>query len=463
MRPTARAIAASVRAGADPVAIALAAADRAEADPFNSVRHVDRRAVAAAAAAIDRTAPLAGVPVALKDNFCDRGQPCGCASRALEGYIAPYDATVVSRLRAAGAVVIARTNMDEFAMGSSTEHSAYGPTRNPHDPTRSPGGSSGGSAAAVAAGITPLALGSDSGGSARQPGSLCGIVAFKPTYGLLSRSGLVAFASSLDTVAPMGADVRDVALLTAVLAGPDPADATSLDAPLPDLLAACDGGVRGLRVGVLAETTAVDVEPGVADALAAVAAALRAAGAETLTVSVPSLTDALSAYQALAAAEASSNLARYDGIRYGHHVGATDLRSQYTRTRTDSFGPEVKRRILLGTFLLSADGATSAHVAAQAHRHRVRAALASLFTSVDLLLTPTSGTVAFPLGDRSGDPASMYRSDLFTVHASLAGLPAISVPCGTVRGLPVGAQLIGRRLGEATVLAAAAVVEAAFR
>ncbi|MFZ5475141.1 MAG: Asp-tRNA(Asn)/Glu-tRNA(Gln) amidotransferase subunit GatA [Myxococcota bacterium] len=459
---TARAIAAAVRDGADPGRWAREAARRAAPNPYNAFRHVDADAVEAQIARVPRDGRLAGVPLALKDNLCDAGQPCGCASRILEGYRAPYTATAVERLSAAGAVVVARTNMDEFAMGSSTENSAYGPARNPHDETRAPGGSSGGSAVAVAAGIAPIALGSETGGSVRQPAALCGVVGFKPTYGRVSRRGLVAFASSLDVVSPFGVDVRDTALVTEVMAGLDAGDATSSGEPVPDLVAACDRGVRGLRIGVVRECEGEGVEPGVAARMDAVREALQRAGASVVPISVPSVTTGLAVYYVLAPAEASSNLARFDGVRYGPREPADDLAGLYVHTRSRRFGPEVRRRILLGTFALSAGYADRYYLRAQAARARLTREMSEALTTVDLLLTPTAPTVAFPLGARAADPVAMYLSDVFTVPASLAGLPAISVPCGLSAGLPVGAQLVGRAFDEATVFAGAAALEAAL-
>jgi aspartyl-tRNA(Asn)/glutamyl-tRNA(Gln) amidotransferase subunit A len=456
---TARAMAAAVRDGADPGGFARAAAARAAPNPYNAFLHVDRDAVDAQARAVPRDGPLAGVPVALKDNLADAGQPCGCASRILEGHRAAYTATVVERLRAAGAIVIGRTNMDEFAMGSSTENSAYGPARNPHDEARAPGGSSGGSAVSVAAGITPIALGSETGGSVRQPASFCGVVGMKPSYGRVSRRGLVAFASSLDVVSPFGVDVRDAALVTRVIAGADPGDATTVDAPVPDYVAACDRGVRGLRIGVIAEADGAGIEPGVRAAVERAQAALVAAGATLTRVSIPSVTTALACYYVIAPAEASSNLARFDGVRYGPREPAQDLVGLYAATRSARFGPEVKRRILLGTFALSAGWAEHYYGRAQAARARLTAEMSAALRTVDLLLTPTSPTVAFPLGARAADPLAMYLSDIFTVPASLAGLPSISVPAGLSEGLPVGVQLTGRAFDEETVFAAAAAVE----
>ncbi len=460
--PRARAIAEAVAGGEDPGRYARAALRAAQADTLNCFLHLDPDAVEAQIAGINPQAPLAGVPVALKDNLMDAGQPCGCASRILEGYRASYDATVVARLRDAGAVILGRTNMDEFAMGSSTENSAYGPTRNPHDPTRTPGGSSGGSGAAVAAGICPVALGSETGGSVRQPASLCGVVGLKPTYGRVSRRGLVAFASSLDVVSPFGVDVRDTARIMSVIAGFDPGDPTSLDAPVGNLEAACDRGVAGLKIGIIQECTGEGIEPGVSAALADAARALTDAGASLATVSLPSSPFALAAYCVLAPAEASSNLARFDGIRYGRRAEAESLADLYVRTRSEGFGPEVQRRILLGTFALSAGYADRYYATAQGMAARITREMTAALGEFDLLFCPTSPTVAFPLGARAADPLAMYLADIFTVPASLAGLPAISVPCGRALGLPVGAQLTGPKLGEATLLAAAAVIEAAL-
>ncbi len=447
----AREVASAVRGGADPVPTAMAAAGRAVANPWNAFRPFDASGVEREATGAPR-GRLAGVPVALKDNLCDAGQPCGCASRVLEGYVAPYAATAVQRLRAEGAVVVARTNMDEFAMGSSTENSAYGPTLNPLDPSRAPGGSSGGSAAAVAGGVVPVALGSETGGSVRQPASFCGIVGFKPTYGRISRHGLVAFASSLDIVSPFALDVRDAALVAEVMSGHDPLDSTSLHEPVGDWVGACDGGVRGLRVGVLAEGQGEGIETGVAAAVAATVDRLAALGAEIVPVSVPSTRLALACYYVLAPAEASSNLARFDGIRFGRRAEASTLADLYTRTRGEGFGPEVQRRILLGTFALSAGYAEKFYLRALAARARITVDMEAALRDVHVLVSPTSPTVAFPLGARVADPLAMYMADVLTVPASIAGLPAISVPCGLSEGLPVGFHVTGRRCDEVTVL-----------
>ncbi len=407
---------------------------------------------------------LAGVPVAVKDNLATSdGLPTTCASRILEGYRSPYEATVVRRLRDEGAVVIGKTNMDEFAMGSSNENSAFGPVRNPVDPTRVPGGSSGGSAAAVAAGLVPGALGSDTGGSVRQPASFCGVVGVKPTYGLVSRYGLVAFASSLDQVGTFGRSVRDAAALLEVVAGHDPLDSTSIDRHIPDLAAACDGGSEGLVVGVPREYFGDALEEGVQTRCQEALEALEERGATIREVSLPHTPYALPAYYVVATAEASSNLARFDGVRYGsRHDHCTDLGELYENTRTSGFGPEVKRRILLGTFALTAGYYDQYYGRAQSVRRRVSADFRAVFQDgIDVLFTPTSPTVAFPLGARIEDPLQMYLADVFTVTANLAGVPAISVPIGDADGLPVGGQIIAPWWGESVLFRAAAAIESA--
>ncbi|MBK9179211.1 MAG: Asp-tRNA(Asn)/Glu-tRNA(Gln) amidotransferase subunit GatA [Acidimicrobiales bacterium] len=417
---------------------------------------VDRRVAAG-----DDPGPLAGVPIALKDNLCTRGIPTTCSSRILEGWRPPYTATAVQRVVAAGAVVVGKTNLDEFAMGSSTENSAFGPTRNPHDPTRVPGGSSGGSAAAVAAGFAPLALGSDTGGSIRQPAALCGVVGVKPTYGLVSRYGLVAFASSLDQIGPFARTVADAAALFEVIAGHDPRDSTSIPGPPPEVSLALDEGVAGLRVGLLAE-----LRDGIApDVLARVdeaATALEAAGATVEVVSVPAVTYGLSAYYLIAPAEASSNLARYDGVRYGLRVDAADTAAMNAATREAGFGAEVKRRIMLGTYALSAGYYDAYYGKAQRVRTLITRDFARAYEQVDLLVSPATPTTAFPLGEKTSDPLSMYLSDVCTIPTNLAGHAAVSVPFGTgTDGLPVGVQLLAPAMGEARMFRAAAVLEAA--
>ena len=440
-----------------------------ELHAFNEVMADTARAAADAVdAAVGRghdPGPLAGVPVALKDNLCTRGVPTTCSSKILAGWRPPYDATVVTRLGAAGAVLIGKTNLDEFAMGSSTENSASGPTRNPHDPTRVPGGSSGGSAAAVAAGFAPLALGSDTGGSIRQPAALCGVVGVKPTYGVVSRYGLIAFASSLDQVGPFATTVDDAALLLEVIGGHDPLDSTSLDRPAPDLRSQMGRGVVGLKVGLLTELTGEGISPDVAERTRQAAAALEAAGATVREVSVPSVTYGLSAYYLIAPAEASSNLARYDGVRYGLRApGAEDVTEMYGATRAAGFGPEVKRRIMLGTYALSAGYYDAYYGKAQKVRTLIVRDFAAAYDQVDVLLSPTTPTVAFALGAKTADPLSMYMNDVCTIPSNLAGHPAVSVPFGTgAGGLPVGVQLMAPALGEATMFRAAAVVEAAAR
>ena len=453
------------RSARDVVEEHLAAIEGREADvhAFNLVMAGDARAAAdevdRRVAAGDDPGPLAGVAVALKDNLATRGVPTTCSSRILEHWRPPYDATVVTRLRDAGAVVIGKTNLDEFAMGSSTENSAFGPTRNPHDPTRVPGGSSGGSAAAVAAGFVPLALGSDTGGSIRQPAALCGVVGMKPTYGLVSRYGLVAFASSLDQIGPLAATVGDAALLLDVIAGHDPADSTSISGPAPRVSGVLDEGVEGLRVGVVRELSD-GIDADVAARLSEAVAALEAGGAKVDEVSVPAVAYGLPAYYLIAPAEASSNLARYDGVRYGLRVDAPDVTAMYGATRAAGFGAEVKRRIMLGTYALSAGYYDAYYGQAQRVRTLIIQDFETAYAGVDLLLTPTTPTTAFPLGAKSGDPLSMYLSDVCTIPSNLAGHPAISVPYGTGDdGLPVGVQLLAPALGEQVLFRAAAAQE----
>jgi aspartyl-tRNA(Asn)/glutamyl-tRNA(Gln) amidotransferase subunit A len=404
---------------------------------------------------------LAGDPVALKDNLCTRGIPTTCSSRILDGWEPPYDATVVTRLREAGAVVIGKTNMDEFAMGSSTETSAFGPTRNPHDVTRVPGGSSGGSAAAVAAGFAPLALGSDTGGSIRQPAALCGVVGMKPTYGTVSRYGLIAFASSLDQIGPFATTVADAALLFDVIGGHDPLDSTSLSRPTPRVLSVLDDGVDGLTVGVLTEFLD-GADPDVVARTHQAAEALASAGARVEEVSVPEVALGLSAYYLIAPGEASSNLARYDGVRYGLRVEAPDTATMNTATRSAGFGAEVKRRIMLGTYVLSAGYMDAYYNQALRVRTKIIEGFATAYERCDVLLGPTAPTTAFPLGAKTDDPLTMYLSDVCTIPTNLAGHPAVSVPFGTGDdGLPIGVQLLGPNLSEGTILKVAAVVEAA--
>jgi len=419
-------------------------------------------AIDAAVASGSDPGPLAGVPIAIKDNMCTRGIPTTCASRMLEGWLPPYDATVISRLRSAGAVIVGKTNLDEFAMGSSTENSAFGVTKNPHDPTRVPGGSSGGSAAAVAAGFVPVSLGSDTGGSIRQPAGLCGVVGVKPTYGAVSRLGLVAFASSLDQIGPFAGNVADAAAVLEAIAGHDPGDSTSIPEPFAPLGAAMNRGVEGLRVGRITDLPA-GADPDVTERFEAAFDALAAAGADIVDVEVPAFTYGLTAYYLIAPAEASSNLARYDGVRYGHRVAAPDTDAMYVATRTDGFGAEVKRRILLGTYALSAGYYDAYYGKAQRVRRLIADDFARAYTHADVLLTPTAPTVAFEIGAKSDDPLAMYLCDTYTIPSNLAGHPAMSVPFGTgADGLPVGVQVLAPAVGEATMFAVGAALELAI-
>ncbi|MBA2566077.1 MAG: Asp-tRNA(Asn)/Glu-tRNA(Gln) amidotransferase subunit GatA [Gemmatimonadetes bacterium] len=397
--------------------------------------------------------PLAGVPVAVKDNIAVADGPTTAGSRILQGFVPPYDAGAVARLKHAGAIVIGKTNLDEFAMGSSTENSAFGPTRNPHDRSRVPGGSSGGSAAAVAAGYVSGALGSDTGGSIRQPAALCGVVGVKPTYGRVSRAGLVAFASSLDQIGPITASVEDAALLLTAISGFDPLDSTSAERPVPDYAHSLQRPLRGLRIGVPREYFPAELDPAVRAACDAALDRLRRAGAKVREVDLPHTSEGIAAYYVVATAEASSNLARYDGVRYGMRADATaDLQEMYVRTRHEGFGHEVRRRILLGTYVLSA----GYYEAYYRQGCRVRALIAAdferAFADCHCLLTPTTPTPAFRIGEKIGDPLAMYLADVFTVAVNLAGLPAVTVPAGTVGRLPVGVQLIGPAWSEERLL-----------
>jgi aspartyl-tRNA(Asn)/glutamyl-tRNA(Gln) amidotransferase subunit A len=405
--------------------------------------------------------PLAGVPVALKDNMCTRGIETTCSSKILEGWKPPYDATVVTRLQQAGAVMVGKTNLDEFAMGSSTENSAFGPTKNPLDTSRVPGGSSGGSAAAVAAGFAAASLGSDTGGSIRQPASLCGLVGVKPTYGLVSRQGIVAFASSLDQVGPFTHTVADAALMMEVIGGHDPLDSTSLPQPMPSLTSVLGQGVKGMRIGRLADMPD-GCEPEVLARMDAAYVALQAAGATIVDISLPSLSYCLTAYYLVAPAEASSNLARYDGVRYGMRVETGDLHSMYGETRAAGFGAEVKRRIMLGTYALSAGYFDAYYGKALKVRRLIANDFAAAYEKCDVILTPTSPTVAFPLGDKTSDPLTMYLCDIFTIPTNLAGHAAMSVPFGTgAHNMPVGVQVLAPALGEQTMFRVAAELERA--
>jgi aspartyl-tRNA(Asn)/glutamyl-tRNA(Gln) amidotransferase subunit A len=405
---------------------------------------------------------LAGVPLAVKDLFCTEGVPSQSGSRILEGYRPPYTATAVARLARAGAPLLAKTNQDEFAMGSSTENSAYGPSLNPWDRARVPGGSSGGSAAAVAAGLAPWALGTDTGGSIRQPAALCGIVGLKPTYGAVSRYGMIAFASSLDQAGPLTRDVHDAALLLAHMSGRDECDATSLALPEPIALPSAES-LQGIRLGVPGELTGEAIEAGVLERFNETLARAAALGAELQEVQLPHAPHALSAYYLLAPAEASSNLARFDGVRYGLRASdAEELLDMYTRTRHDGFGAEVKRRIMLGTYALSSGYYDAYYGRAQRVRTKIAQDFREAFEKVDFIVTPTAPTVAFELGEKTADPLAMYLNDYCTVPMSLAGIPAISIPCGLSDGLPVGFQIAGPAFSENRLLDAAHALELAL-
>jgi aspartyl-tRNA(Asn)/glutamyl-tRNA(Gln) amidotransferase subunit A len=443
----------------------LAAIDARESEvhAFNLVLADEAReraaAIDASVAAGADPGPLAGVPVALKDNLCTRGIPTTCSSKILDGWRPPYDATVVERLAAAGAVVVGKTNLDEFAMGSSTENSAFGPTRNPLDVSRVPGGSSGGSAAAVAAGFAALSLGSDTGGSIRQPAALCGVVGVKPTYGAVSRLGLVAFASSLDQIGPFATDVADAALMLEAIAGHDPADSTSIPEPFPSLTPALSAGVEGLRVGRIVDLPA-GADSDVDERLQAAFDALAAAGAEIVDVEVPAFTYGLTAYYLIAPAEASSNLARYDGVRFGSRVEAADTNAMYTATRSAGFGPEVQRRIMLGTYALSAGYYDAYYGKALKVRRLIADDFARAYERCDVMLTPASPSVAFPFGSKTADPFAMYLCDTYTIPSNLAGHPAMSVPFGSgADDLPVGVQVLAPALGEPVMFQVAAELE----
>jgi aspartyl-tRNA(Asn)/glutamyl-tRNA(Gln) amidotransferase subunit A len=432
------------------------AAERA----LERARALDRDRVALA------TLPLAGVPIALKDNLCTRGLTTTAGSRILDGYEPPYDATVVSRLERAGAVIVGKTRCDEFAMGSSTENCAYGPVKNPWALDRIPGGSSGGSAAAVSAALVPVALGSDTGGSVRQPAALCGVTGLKPTWGRVSRYGLIAFASSLDQIGPFSRTVEDTALILHAIAGPDPCDATAAMAPVADYTAALEPakGLQGRTIAVPRRLLEDGVDPGVRQAFDAAVDALAEGGATIVEVELPHSRHAIAIYYLIATAEASSNLARYDGVRYGVRaaLGPGDtLATMYERTRQAGFGPEVKRRIMLGTYVLSAGYYDAYYLKAQQVRTLIRQDFERALASADVVALPTSPTPAFRFGERTADPLQMYLADIFTVSAPLAGLPAISVPCGFSDGLPVGLQLVGRSFDEVTIFRIAHAYERA--
>ena len=419
----------------------------------------------AEAAHADLSLPLGGIPIALKDNINVIGQPCTCGSKFLENFISPYDATVVRKLRAAGAIPFGRMNQDEFAMGSSTENSALQTTRNPHDHDRVPGGSSGGSAAAVADLTAIAALGSDTGGSIRQPASHCGVVGLKPSYGRVSRYGLVAFASSLDQIGPLTQSVEDAALILQAIAGGDPQDSTCLDAPVPDYLSGLNDGVKGLKLGIPKEYFGEGIDPGVRKNVEAAIQALAAQGAEIVEISLPHTEHAVATYYIIAPAEASSNLSRFDGIRYGHRASnSADILDLYKKSREQGFGPEVKRRIILGTYVLSSGYYDAYYSHAQKVRTLIRRDFEKAFTQVDAILSPVAPTPARRIGRISGDPLQEYLSDIFTIAANLAGIPGISIPCGTTdfdggKNLPVGLQILAPHLGEAQLLRIAKAAE----
>jgi aspartyl-tRNA(Asn)/glutamyl-tRNA(Gln) amidotransferase subunit A len=430
----------------------------AQIDPkIDAYLSIDQEAAVREAATADVDLPLGGVPIAIKDIISVAGQPCTCASKMLANYRATYDATVIRKLRAAGAIPFGKTNMDEFAMGSSTENSSVKPTRNPWDLSRVPGGSSGGSAAAVAAETAFAALGTDTGGSIRQPAALAGVVGLKPTYGRVSRFGVVAFASSLDQVGPLTRTVRDSALLMNALAGHDPQDTTCLDQPVPDYTVALGHDLHGIRLGLPREYMREGIDPQVKAAVNVAVKQLQTLGVEIVDISLPHTDYAIAAYYIIATAEASANLARFDGVRYGHRAeNPKDLLDHYARTRAEGFGAEVKRRIILGTYVLSSGYYDAYYLRAQKVRELIRQDFAKVFEKVDGLVSPTSPVPAFKLGERTADPLQMYLADIFTNAANLAGICGISVPCGFAKAegiqLPIGMQLLGKAFDEARVL-----------
>jgi aspartyl-tRNA(Asn)/glutamyl-tRNA(Gln) amidotransferase subunit A len=419
---------------------ALAQADAADRELANGITHAQK--------------PLLGMPIAIKDVINVKGHPLTCGSKLLGKFISPYDATVIQKLKAAGAIVFGRLNMDEFAMGSSTENSAFGLTRNPWDTTRIPGGSSGGSAAAVAAHECVATLGSDTGGSIRQPAALCGCVGLKPTYGRVSRYGLVAFASSLDQIGPFTKDVRDAATLLEVLSGVDHADSTSVPQPVPRYTAALNGEIKGLKLGIAKEYLVGGLDPEVKQAVDAAVKQLEKLGAEIVEVSLPHTDYAVATYYIIATAEASANLARFDGVRYCARVDGADPIEMYSKTRGAGFGPEVKRRVILGTYVLSSGYYDAYYLRAQKVRTLIRNDFLKAFEKVDAIVTPTTPTAAFKAGEKSGDPLQMYLSDIFTISCNLAGIPGISIPCGFTSSpkLPIGLQFLGKPFGEETIL-----------
>jgi aspartyl-tRNA(Asn)/glutamyl-tRNA(Gln) amidotransferase subunit A len=410
----------------------------------------------------DPLPPLAGVPMAIKDAMVTKGVRSTAGSKILENYIPPYDCTAVTRLEAAGAIILGKTNCDEFAMGSSNENSAYGPVRNPRDKSRVPGGSSGGSAAVVAAGTAVASLGSDTGGSIRQPAAFCGVVGMMPTYGRVSRYGLIAFASSLDHIGPLTKSVKDAALVLNQIAGRDPMDSTSAEVPVPDYAKAIEQPVSGLKLGVPKEYFGEGLDPEIREAVEAAIAKLKAAGCEIVRISMPHTKYAIPTYYIVATAEASSNLARFDGVRYGYRAreGVKNLSTMYRRTRDEGFGPEVKRRIMLGTYALSAGYYDAYYLKAQRVRTLLTRDFEEAFTKVDAIVTPTTPTPAFKLGEKSDDPLAMYLNDIYTVTADLVGVPGISVPCGYTKAkLPMGLQVLGKHFDESTVFRVAHAVE----
>lgn len=466
-------LASAIRSGAQSASVAFeeSLASIATSDEeIHAFLHLTRergaakaQAVDAAVAAGDDPGPLAGVPIALKDNMCTRGEPTTCSSKILEGWRPPYDATVVERLEAAGAVIVGKTNLDEFAMGSSTENSAFGTTRNPHDTSRVPGGSSGGSAAAVAANYVPLSLGSDTGGSIRQPASLCGVVGVKPTYGAVSRYGLIAFASSLDQIGPFANDVTDAALCFDVISGHDTRDATSIPATLTPTLPTLSDGVAGMKIGLIDELMGDGIDDDVIARTNAAADAFRAAGATVERVSIPATIYGLAAYYLIAPAEASSNLARFDGVRYGQRVDGQNVAAMNVATRSAGFGDEVKRRIMLGTYALSSGYYDAYYGKAQRVRTLIAQEFANAYNDFDLLLSPTSPSTAFEVGAKS-DPMALYMCDVCTIPSNLAGHPAMSVPFGVGDdGLPVGVQVLAPMLEEPKMFRAAKVLEDAAK
>ncbi len=447
-----------VRAGdLSPAELWEAYRDRAAADDLNAFLWVAEEAPEAPA-----EGPLAGVPIGVKDLFCTEGVPSAAASRILEGHVPLYTATAIRKLEDAGVQLLGKTNQDEFAMGSSNENSGFGPVQNPWDRTRVPGGSSGGSAAAVAAGLVPWAIGTDTGGSIRQPASLSGVVGMKPTYGSVSRYGMIAFASSLDQAGPLTRDVMDTALLLQQMVGKDPCDSTSTGLPGPIELPSADR-LDGIRFGVPPELSGEGVEPGVREVFEAAIAKIEDLGGTIEEIHLPTSGHAIAAYYVITSAEASTNLSRFDGVRYAHRAdGVSDLLSLYEETRAEGFGPEVKRRIMLGTYALSSGYYDAYYLRAQKVRTRIVEDFRTAFEKVDLILCPTSPTVAFGLGERTGDPLSMYLSDVFTVPMSLAGIPAISIPGGLAEGLPVGIEIAGPAFSENRILDAAHALEQAI-